>query len=556
MSYGLDISSALSLLVQLDRKGAGYALRNVAVLPGFSPGTEEKPETNQKAAIGTSWQTLGSQGFRAGKPVTLIPGRDIVYRVVVVGSPNPKTIAPLVRLEADEIGGGQGGILGDYMLGAAPDGQPAAIIGLARDAIVDHYANSLRAAGIPFTTLVPGCAALYNAYQIAGDVSYEGTLLVANIGDDVTDVIIVKEGSLIFARTLSVGVRDFVDRLLPEYGGERDQVRARLFRDLDLRPSVAADNIASDRGVEGGQEAAGRLFQQINSVIMLAKGAHSDPKLDASRVMICGPGAAIPGLRELMMHRLRKTVEVFNPLNDVDLANLDEKAKQTVENYRPALTLAMGLAKIGADANAPKIVFLPSSVRRRREFMNKSLFLYMAAALVLAVLLPVFLLSRKAADEANANSRNYQGIVGRYQGASNQIPGRMEALTMARRKADASMYATAPGNLATRLLMEISATRPDSVRIYSADLKHPKKEGKDNDDPKILPPPPELKLRLFIQKTGNADPLNVIPDLRKLIKDMPGVLEVVHGEAKENSQVAGVDIEFTIKLKLEREFRP
>src|SRR5690606_15635669 len=207
--------------------------------------------------------------------------------------------------------------------------------------------------------LIPGCAALYQAYKISGDMDTEHVLMYANIGDDSTDVILVREGTLLYARSINIGVNDFITRLLPEYGGDRDAIRQVLFQQIDLRPSVAADNLSGDRGVQGGQEVASRVFQQITSTIMLAKGAQKAPKLDARKIVLCGPGAAIPGLRELMMNRVRKTVDIFDPLRNIDVEGADEQTLETCQAYRPALALAVGLAVLASDPKAERAVFEP-----------------------------------------------------------------------------------------------------------------------------------------------------------------------------------------------------
>lgn len=550
MAYGIDIGSSLTMLVNLTGQGSGVKLQKALVLPGVKVDTDARPETYASHALASTWRGLRSLGVKASRPVALIPGRDIVYRTIAVSGPDSRVIDSMVRLEADEISGGTGGILGAHLMGQAPDGSPTAIIGLARDAVVDHFASTMLAMGIDPALLVPGCAALYSAYQLSGDVTFEGTYLIANIGDDVTDVILVKEGALLFARTVAIGVNDFLDRLGPEYGGDRDSIRQVLFRDIDLRPGVAAENIAQDRGVEAGQEVAARLFQQIGGVIMLAKGAHNDPKLDATRIALCGPGAAISGLRELMMQRTRKTVEVFDPLAGLSLEGADEQTRETAESYRPALALAIGLARIGSDKQAPRLHFVPVSVRKRREFLNKSLFLYLAAAIVLALMFPSYLVARKALADMTQGETELKAEVSRYSGPSGQLPARNEAYEEAKRKAAVSLKAIAPGNTATRVLTEFAQKRPETVYIRKVELVQAPKKGDAT-------PPPQLVFEFFIERRGTTDPKAVRDQLRDILKALPGVLSVApEGIDKETSKVQGLEVTFRVELKVEEDVNP
>lgn len=551
MAYGFDIESNLSILVGLSRKGGRYRLKTALVLPGFSVDPEQKPEFHASAPLGSTFRALRNIGVKPGMPATLVPGRDVYYRFVLSATNNPKMIEQQVRMEADEIGGEDARIMADYIPGADFDYTPAIHVALAREEVIDHFAGSLKASGIETGELIPGCAALFQAYKLSGDTETEHVLMYANIGDDSTDVILVREGTLLYARSINIGVNDFITRLLPEYGGDRDAIRQVLFQQIDLRPSVAADNLSGDRGVQGGQEVASRVFQQITSTIMLAKGAQKAPKLDARKIVLCGPGAAIPGLRELMMNRVRKTVEVFDPLANVDIEGADEQSLETCQAYRPALALAVGLAVLAGDPKAERATFEPASLRRRREFLNKSLFLYLAAALVIAIVLPLYILSSNTLKDAETTLRDrQQGPIGRYVAASGEIPAHEAAQVRADKRFEATASALMPGRVATEVLVQFSAKRPDTVRVRRAEL------ATDTANPsgaKDFKPRTVLKMNFFIEKKPGADPIEVNNRLRDILRALNGVQQVIPGESRANDSAQGYDVTHTVVLDLKLE---
>lgn len=550
MGYGFDIESNISLLVGLTRKGTRYSLKKAMVLPGIKIDTDEKPELYSGTPLGTTYRALSNMGVKPGYPATLVPGKDVYYRFAH-SSANPKLVETQVRMEADEIGGGEATILADYLNGTDFDYAPAIHIALAREEIIDHYANSLKAAGIDTGPLIPGCAALYQAYLVSGDTEFEHPVLYANVGDDATDTIIVREGQLLYARSIGLGVNDFIDRLVPEIGGSRDAVRQVLFREVDLRPSVAADNLSGDRGVSAGQEVASRLFQQIGSTIMLAKGAQKAPKMDARKIVLSGSGAAIPGLRELMMNRVRKTVELFDPLANVATDGADEQSQETARNYRPALALGLGLAVLATDPKAERATFLPGSVRARREFLNKSLFLYLAAAVVIAVVLPLYFLSRNSLGEAEEQLKTrQQGPIGRYVAASNEIPTHEKTLERAEKRTAATDIATSPGRVATQVLLEFARKRPQSVRIKSVSLETDTNNPSGDPDfkPRVV-----LRMTFFIESKDRA-PLDVNNTLRDdVLKRLKGVTAVEPGATSSREEPPGLDVTHTVVLDIEPE---
>lgn len=554
MGHGLDIGSHVSLLVGLSKGRGGWRMRSAMALPGFVADPDERPEAYAAASLGTTWSALSGTGIKAKRPATLVPSRDVYYRFAPLASTNPKHIEMSVRLEADEIAGEDGSILADYVSGCDFEYAPAIHVALAREEVIDHFANSLNASGVESGALIPACSALYQAYLVSGDTSGDFISMYANIGDDATDVILVREGQLLYARTLGMGVNDFVARILPEYGGTEGNARQKLFRELDLRPSIAADNLSSDRGVEGGQEVAARLFQQILGTVLVAKAAMKAPQMDVRKIVLSGPGAAIPGLRELMMNRVRKTVEIFDPLKNIDVQDLSGNALETAKAYKPALALAVGLAVLDSDAKAERAEFLPVGVRRRREFLHKSLFLYMAAALVIALILPLYVLSNRTATEADEFlKQSQQGPLGRYTNASSEIEVFERARERAEQRSRATLVAAGPGRVATQVMLKFAAERArqtPTVRIRSVELITDTSNPTREQDFTAVS---KLRFHFFIERQPGADPNQVNVTLRDVLTRLPGVTKVVAGPAVDNPAGQGLDVTHTVELDILRQ---
>jgi cell division ATPase FtsA len=418
--------------------------------------------------------------------------------------------------------------------------------------VVDHYANSLAAAGVEVGPLVPGCIALYHAYRVSGDRESEYVTMHANIGDDNTDIILVREGSLLFARSLPIGLNAFLDRLQPDIGGDRDSIRQVLFSEVDLRPSIAAENLNEDRAISAAQEVAARVIQQISSSVMLAKSALRAPALDPRRIMLSGPGAAIPGLRELMMNRVRKTVEVFNPFANIDLEGVDEQTRDSVKAYRPALALAVGLAAMNTDQKLERAQFLPGTVRRRRAFLHKALPLYLSAAAVIMLVVPLFVFSSRAAAEVDDERLKYQqGPLGRYTAASSEIETLRGSLERAQKRAEASVVAAMPGRAATDVLVEFAKVRPDSVRMRSVRLETDTSNPERAED---FEPATRLRFEFFIERRPGLDPHEVNSQLRQVLLALPRVKGVIAGSATDEPAAQGLIVVQTVELRVGGEY--
>lgn len=547
MAYGLDVGSNLSMLVGLARKGGNWRLKTALALPGMAVDNEQKPEFYDNAPLGRTFQNLAALGIKPGNPATLVPGKDVYYRFTPATG-NQRLIEQQVQMEAEEVGGEGASILADYVSGVDFDYTPVLHVALAREEVIDFYSSCLSSSGIESGPLVPGCAALFQAVLMSGIAEEEHVVLVCNIGDDHSDIVLVRENKLLYCRTMAMGVNDFINQLAPIFGPDRDAVRQVLFQKIDLRPSVAADNLSGDRGVQAGQEVASRLIQQIGASVMLAKGAQKAPKLEARKFVICGPGAAIPGLRELMMNRTRKTVEVLDPLARIEFDDADDTTRETANSYRPALAMAIGLAALATDPKAERAEFLPASVRKRREFLNHSLFLYLAAAVVVAVLLPLYILTSRSVDDAGELlKQRQQGPIGRYLGASGEMAMFEKSQSRATERANAAMIATGPGRVSTDALVEFGRVRPDEVRIRKVELLTEARNPKGEKDFK---PRTIMRMTFFIERGAGADPIAVNNRLREVLTKLPGVSSVETGKAEENRETQGLDVVHTLVLEL------
>jgi hypothetical protein len=208
-------------------------------------------------------------------------------------------------------------------------------------------------------------------------------------------------------------------------------------------------------------------------------------------------------------------------------------------------------------ATNPKLeraTFEPANVRRRREFMNRSLFLYMAAALVIAIVLPLYILSRNSLADADKELRErQQGPIGRYQTASNEIPMLDAADARANKRFEAVGTTLMPGRVATEVLVELANRRPETVRVSAVELKH------RTDNPKAdknFKPQAVLEIKFFIERKPGKDPIEVNNELRNILGKIKGVKAVISGDSKANDSAQGNDVTHTVELDLTLEKDP
>lgn len=490
MGIGIDISPASSVLVQLTKSGLTYKLGRTSIMPGFRHESDVPAARAANTDFGRSLKSLPSS-LKRGDPVVSLPGREVMYRITGMGADNDGAIRTLVRMEVEDLAG-SADMLSSYQRVYTPDGMAQLLIGVSRVSLVEHYQASMAACDLRPQGFVPAPAALYQCHLMSGDLDYSGIQLIANVGEETTDVILVQGSDLLAGRTLTFGVSTFVNEISQVIGVNSEQARETLFSRINMRPGVGGENISGERSVAAAQDIASKLYAQLNSAINFAKVQVSTPNLNVGKISICGSGAAIQGLREFLMSRFRKTVEVLNPLAGVDTSNVNDPA---IRQYQTALALPLGLAKIACDGFERSLNFQAPSAIARQAFVQRTAWLYAGVILLVAALAYSLIISSGMVEEvqdlkqeATRRSRSYQAANSQLR--DNELPpnapvdqqvGAMaeinKTVMLSEQKAIELAALQRPGISTLGITMELGRLAPEELRITGVDLVHTGGEG-------------------------------------------------------------------------------
>ena len=380
---GIDIGTSTAKLLQGEVKGNSFVVTHFAVAE------------NPKGTIADGWQALsGSKPTRARIGLT---GRDVNMRYSRVPRLPDWQLRKLMRFEAEEIGGqSESQLASDFnVLPEIPEieGEDMVLLSMARESLLEEHSAGLSQAGGKLDAFTPNAIALYNAFLHYG-VVMDDTVLVANIGADNLDTILVRGTDLLFARNMSGGSKLFDEALVQRF--EIAPARAERYKieEGTLDPSKAKD-ANQEKAARAMAAPAGQLLSLLQSAVLFAKSQVKLSTLKLDRVLLCGGGAALPGLLPYLSKAMGVPVELFDPFIVVDTTKLDPASAEQLEDHRLEAVVALGLATSASDPEAYSIEIMPAAVRKRREFMNGPAFLIAAAALA-ALYLGFFGMKKRA----------------------------------------------------------------------------------------------------------------------------------------------------------------
>ena len=234
--------------------------------------------------------------FKPGASRVGLTGKDVNIRYTRVPRVPDWQLRNLMHFEVAEIGDQSGSeVASDFnLLPEMPEieGEDVVLLAMAREGLLESHVDGLSGVGGQIDAFMPNALALYNAWIRYGVLEDE-TVLVANIGHDNIDVVIVRGPDLVFARNLSGGSRLFDDALAQRFSVGAKKAEELKIDMATLRPGAQYKDANQEKASRAIMGAAGQLLSLLQSTLLFSKSQLKIPGLKLDRVMLCGGGAAL-----------------------------------------------------------------------------------------------------------------------------------------------------------------------------------------------------------------------------------------------------------------------
>lgn len=303
ISLGLDVGSACIKAAVIDHSRRDPELVRGVVTPMRSTahGDISSAELISKAIKAT----LDAADVSSRHVITAVGGRDVMVKKIQIERMRSRQVREVIEWEAAQhLPFDMQSMAFDYQIldSNADTAEMNILLVAAKRERVEDTRRVLGASGVIPSVVVADAVALHNVLALSCPDAMKSVVGLLNIGHSVTNLSIHQQGVPVLSRDLSVGTRQIHDDL--RRGGE--------------------DIVA---GVERGAA----LLSSANEAFTLRT------------VYLCGGGARIPGLSDLIAVRLRVRVEQVNPVANLCVRD-GAFDPLRVEDVAPVLTLATGLA--------------------------------------------------------------------------------------------------------------------------------------------------------------------------------------------------------------------
>ncbi len=369
----------------------------------------------------------GSGPGKLGAVTAGVTGRDLILKYSKVPTVPDWQLAKLMDFEVQEIAGQAGGSLSaDYNLLPVADemtGEDTILLALAKDDALDGIAAQVAAAGGQISAYTPNPVAVYNAFlQVGPPADEEEICLLAWVGETSLDLALLRGTTLLFARNVSGGLST-LDGAIAQTFNVRDE-RARKIRldllNLDPRARGNYESSQVERVAHSVQGVSGMLQAALRSTLAFCQSQTNIQDLSLDKIWLCGPGAKIKGMPEFLSSGLNCAVEIWDPVESLDLSALDPGQAAELETVGPESVVALGLALAPCFDELYSIEILPEAVKKKRRFTERTVWNIAALVLVLLYLGSHYQSSAAEHERLSAAAKKLRGKASRVSSISKQ----------------------------------------------------------------------------------------------------------------------------------------
>ena len=270
------------------------------------------------------------------------------------------------------------------------------LLGMGKEHELLPQITQIEAVGGRVRQAIPNALGVIHGYLGSFKATPDETVLIADIGEEESHLGIVREGRLLFARTVAFGT------------GELDDLIGRRL-DLAIAEAILVRQRAQTghlpEEIRAGVEATlrtwnGQLGQLVVSSVTFCRSQTKIQELSPDRLLLAGEGAALALSQNLSVLGVPDQIEPLDP-------NVSGESSGPPEEWAPVI----GWAAASLDSRGRRLDLLPSEFRKKREFRERTRFLYGAAgALILAVLLQGLAgkLEHTRADKARSVAKTWR----------------------------------------------------------------------------------------------------------------------------------------------------
>lgn len=331
---GLDIGSSSIKVVQVERHGSEVLLKGFGSAELFPEAIVDGEIMDRQLVVETIQNLFESKRIKTRNVASAVSGRAVIVKKIQMDRMTPEDAREAINWEAEQhVPYDMNEVCLDFQIlegNSDPKHMDVLLVAAKREMLV-AYSDLIREAGLNPVVLDVDAFAVQNVLSLNYDFAPEEVVAMVDIGSEISNINIVKNGVPLYTQDLSLGGANFVDAVQKTFNLSQAEaeaaVRGEEEVEFDLNQVV--------------REVAEELAMGIERSILYLQTSGETEQL--SRILLTGGGVRVPGLVDYLNERHQAPVEIADPLRRVQYAP-ELFGDKRPEEVSPGLVVGLGLA--------------------------------------------------------------------------------------------------------------------------------------------------------------------------------------------------------------------
>lgn len=332
-AVGLDIGASSVKVVELEQGENGLRILHAGEKPLEPEAIVDGEIMDRQLVVQAVRELFESQEITRRRVVAGVHGRGVIVKKIVMDRMPQQEAAEAIYWEAEQhVPYDINDIALDYEVldvDKGPKQMQVLLVAAKRDLVL-NLADVVRDAGLVLEAVDVNGFAAQNAVERAHPSAAGEVTALLNIGADITNVNLVRDGIPLYTQDLSLGGHTFLQSIQKTYHLSRDEVE-RALREVPRRLDVAAQVEAFAADLSASLE---------KSLNYLRSSGDADT---VGRVVLCGGGAQIEGLLAALGRLQTAPVSLGDPLHGLAWAGTAGSSAD-LARVGPRFAVGVGLA--------------------------------------------------------------------------------------------------------------------------------------------------------------------------------------------------------------------
>lgn len=339
-AVGLDIGSGSIKVCALKPTKKSYQLQAFGMVPLPPEAIVDGALMNSTAVVDAIQELFATHKIKTKQVATSVSGHSVIIKKINLPQMTPEELEESIQWEAEQyIPFDINDVNIDVQIlntESTQAGQMDVLLVAAKKDMVNDYTSVILEAGLEPVVVDVDSFAVQNMFEINYEVPRSETVVLINIGAQVTNINVLANGTSTFTRDISVGGAQFTDAIQKALNVSYDEAEA-----LKLGGGTDTDAVVPQEVERVLQTESEAIANEVQRSLDFYAATSADAHI--ARIFLAGGSAKIPALVKTIERRTSVPVEVINPFRNLEVSS-KVADPEYLSSIAPMAGVVVGLA--------------------------------------------------------------------------------------------------------------------------------------------------------------------------------------------------------------------